>query len=380
MIRARPFGLELRIGAGWLLSYLFIAASLVLWYAMPDVPALPPAAVFFAIVAVPALLLPAVVAHELAHALVARRRGAVVHIVDLRLMGVPAHSDVAGRAPATEALVAVAGPAVSGVLGVIALGVGLVVERAGTEAGSLAAWTCICLAAGNLLLAAVSMYPGAPMDGGQLVHAIARSTTRDPATAARRTAVVGVAAGWLVMIVGLAVALTVDATAGLWLALMGWFLGRASRLARAQDQLIRLTAGLDVRDALLQEVAVVSPGLTLDTLMAQNQLTSGPDVYPVKQGDTLLGVIDLRDVRALPAKRRMELRVTDRMRPVASLRSVREDQDLWDAVALLEQGRLGALLVVDHLDPAHLLGLVTRASVTRLLRSRHVPMPDDRLP
>jgi len=352
----------------------------VLWYAMPDVPALPPAAVFFAIVAVPALLLPAVVAHELAHALVARRRGAVVHIVDLRLMGVPAHSDVAGRAPATEALVAVAGPAVSGVLGVIALAVGLVAERAGTEAGSLAAWTCICLAAGNLLLAAVSMYPGAPMDGGQLVHAIARSTTRDPATAARRTAVVGVAAGWLVMIVGLAVALTVDATAGLWLALMGWFLGRASRLARAQDQLIRLTAGLDVRDALLQEVAVVSPGLTLDTLMAQNQLTSGPDVYPVKQGDILLGVIDLRDVRALPAKRRMELRVTDRMRPVSSLRSVREDQDLWDAVALLEQGRLGALLVVDHLDPAHLLGLVTRASVTRLLRSRHVPMPDDRLP
>jgi len=218
------------------------------------------------------------------------------------------------------------------------------------------------------------------MDGGQLVHAIARSTTRDPATAARRTAVVGVAAGWLVMIVGLAVALTVDATAGLWLALMGWFLGRASRLARAQDQLIRLTAGLDVRDALLQEVAVVSPGLTLDTLMAQNQLTSGPDVYPVKQGDILLGVIDLRDVRALPAKRRMELRVTDRMRPVSSLRSVREDQDLWDAVALLEQGRLGALLVVDHLDPAHLLGLVTRASVTRLLRSRHVPLPDDRLP
>ena len=108
-------------------------------------------------------------------------------------------------------------------------------------------------------------------------------------------------AGWLVMIAGLGVALTSDTTAGLWLTLMGWFLGRASRLARAQDQLIRLTAGLDVGDALQQDVAVVSSGLTLDTLLAQNQLTGGPDVYTVKQGDVLLGVIDIRDVRAIPA-------------------------------------------------------------------------------
>ena len=59
---------------------------------------------------------------------------------------------------------------------------------------------------------------------------------------------------------------------------------------------------------------------------------------------------------------------------------MREDQDLWDAVALLEQGRSSALLVVDPLDPSHLLGLVTRASVTHLLRSRRVPLPGDTLP
>ena len=380
VMRVRAVGLDVRIGAGWLLSYLLIASSLVLWFAMPDVPRMPPIATFLAIMAVPALLLPAVVAHELAHALVARRRGAIVHVVDLRLMGVPVQSDVAGRAPATEALVAVAGPAVSGILGLLALGIGALAERAGAEAGVLVAWVCTCLAAGNLLLALVSLYPGAPMDGGQLVHAIARRSTRDPAAVARRTAVVGVASGWVVMVVGLGIALTVDATAGLWLTMLGWFLGRASRLARAQDQLIRLTAGLDVRDALQQDLAVVSPGLTLDTLLAQNQLTNGPDVYTVKQADVLLGVIDIRDVRAIPARHRTELRVADRMRPVASLRSVREDQDLWDAVALLEQGRSAALLVVDPLDPGHLLGLVTRASVARLLRSRRAPVPHDRLP
>jgi Zn-dependent protease len=380
MTRLRIVGLDVRIGAGWLLSYLLIAGSLVLWFEMPDVPRLPSVATLIAVVAVPALLLPAVVAHELAHALVARHRGAIMYVVDLRLMGVPASSDVAGRAPATEALVALAGPAVSGVLGLVALGVAALASHAGTDTGALVAWTCTCLAAGNLLLAAVSLYPGAPLDGGQVVHAVARWSTPDAAIAARRTATVGVVAGWLVMIGGLGVAFNVDTTAGLWLIVMGWFLGRASRQARAQDQLIRLTAGLDVGDALQQDVAVVSSGLTLDTLLAQNQLTSGPDVYTVKQGDVLLGVIDIRDIRAIPARRRMELRVADRMRPLASLRSVREDQDLWDAVTILEQGRLAALLVVDPLDPGHLMGLVTRASVTRLLRSRRARLPDDSRP
>ena len=147
------------------------------------------------------------------------------------------------------------------------------------------------------------------MDGGQLVHAIARRTTPDPAAAARRTAAVGVAAGWAVMIGGLGVALIVDTTAGLWLTLMGWFLARAARRARSQDQLIRLTAGLDVRDALQQDTPVVSPGLTLDTLLAQNQLTHGPDVYSVQQGDALLGIVTIRDVRATRAQQRTRMRV-----------------------------------------------------------------------
>jgi len=378
MMHIRPFGLEVRIGGGWLLSYLLIAGSLVLWYPLPDIPRLPPVVLSLAILAVPVLLLPAVVAHELAHALVARHRGAPVHAIDLRLMGVPLAGDVADRTPGTEALVAIAGAVVSAVLGLVALGIGSIADGAGTDAGAMVAWVCTCLAVGNLMLAAVSMYPGAPMDGGQLVHAIARRSTPDPAVAARRAATVGVGASWLVMVAGVGIAVSVDITAGLWLMLTGWFLGRASRLARAQEQLIRLTAGLDVRDALQQDVAVVSPGLTLDTLLAQHQLTSGPDVYPVQQGDTLLGVIDMRDVRAVPARHRTEMRVSDRMRPLASLRSVRGDQELWDAVAILERGRLGALVVVDPLDPSHLTGLVTRASVTRLLRTRRAPLPDDR--
>ncbi len=370
MISGRAFGIPVRISPGWLSSYLLIAASLVLWFGLPGAVDTAPAVRFLAVLAVPVLLLPAVVAHELGHALTARRRGVAVSEIDLRLIGVAAPGDHGDRDPATEALVALAGPAVSAVIGVVTLVIAIVAERTDTETAALVSWVATCLATGNLLLAAVSLYPGAPMDGGQVVHAVARRISVDPATATRRTATVAIAAGWSVMGAGLLVAITVDPTAGLWLTLMGWFLGRASRLARSQDRLMRLTEGLDVGDALQRDMPVVSPYLTLDTLVDQDQLSGGPGVYPVRQGTTLLGIIDVQDIRAVPAKQRTQLRVQDRLRPLSSVRSVREDQELWDAVTILEQGRLRALLVVDPHDPAILLGLVTRASVMHLLRAR----------
>ncbi len=84
---------------------------------------------------------------------------------------------------------------------------------------------------------------------------------------------------------------------------------------------------------------VVSPYLTLDTLVDQDQLSGGPGVYPVRQGETLLGVIDVQDIRAVPAKQRTELRVQDRLRPLSSVRSVREDQGALGCGVILEQGR-----------------------------------------
>ncbi len=351
MISVRVFGVELRLGAGWLLSYLLIAASLVLWFGVPDPAQLSAGGRLVAVIAVPVLLLPAVVMHELGHAFMARHRGVDISTVELRLIGIPAHGDHAARDPGTEALVAVAGPAVSVCIGAAALALVVLAGRSHSEATILLGWVCMCLAAGNLLLAAVSLYPGAPMDGGQLVHAIARRVSRDPATAARWTGAVAIGAGWTVMIAGLFVAINVDATAGLWLTLTGWFLGRASRLARSQDRLMRLTEGLDVGDALQRDMPVVSPFLTLDTLLDQDHLAGGPGIYPVHQGEALLGVIDVRDIRSVPAKQRTELRVRDRLRPLSTVRSVRDDQGLWDAVSLLERGRARALFVVDRRDP-----------------------------
>jgi CBS domain-containing protein len=82
-----------------------------------------------------------------------------------------------------------------------------------------------------------------------------------------------------------------------------------------------------------------------------------------------VGVIDLRDVGG-EGRSGTAVRVADRMRAIERVQVVTEDQRLWDAVAILERDRVSAVPVVASDDRGHLLGLVTRQAVQRLVRAR----------
>lgn len=362
---------QVRATRGWLVTYLLLVTTLVLWRELPEGHLGSPVERAIAVLLVPALLLPTVVAHELAHVLVARRLGVPIREVDLRVVGMTREY---GRVPGPggQARIALAGPLVSLLLGLASLGVTLALE-AGEGPLMLAAWTVGCVAIANLVLGLASLYPGYPMDGSDVVHALVWRLTGSRRRASRAVVEVGVLAGWAVMLTGLAVALRVDPTGGMWLTLLGWALGRIARNARDQDRLVEMVADLTVADATEREVAVVAPTLTLDTVVAQHRLVDGPGMFPVIASGALLGVLDMRDV-GRAGRPGTEARVADRMRPIERVRVVTEGQRLWDAVAILERDRVGAVPVVAPGDRTRLQGLVTRSAVQRLLRARATRM------
>jgi CBS domain-containing protein/Zn-dependent protease len=361
-------GIRIRATAGWLVTYLLLVATLVLWRGLPDAGVGTAETRLLAIVLVPLVLLPTVVLHELAHLVVARWSGSTSDTIDLRLVGMARGRPTSPAGPMGQARIALAGPVASLLMGAVLLLLARAVET-GPAIDPLLGWTLGCVALGDLILGAASLYPGRPMDGADVVHAIAWRVTGSRSRAARVTSVTGVLAGWMVMLTGLFVAARIDTTAGLWVALLGWSLGRVSRNARDQDRLIDLVAGLNVSDAIQRDVAVVVPTLTLDTVLAQHRISEGPGVYPVVRQGALLGILDVRDVGGA-GRPGTELRVSDKMRSLERLHVVTEGQRLWDAVAILEGDGVSAVPVVASDDRHRLLGLVTRSSVVRLLRER----------
>src|SRR4051794_33989859 len=113
-----------------------------------------------------ACLLGSVLLHELGHALTARRFGIGVRGITLELLGGWTEMDRDAPTPRTDALVSLAGPAVSLVLG----GIGTVATLAlpdRTAAGQIA----FQLAASNILVAIFNVLPGLPLDGGRALRA-----------------------------------------------------------------------------------------------------------------------------------------------------------------------------------------------------------------
>ncbi len=359
--------IHIRATRGWLVTYLLLVTTLVLWRDLPEGHLGSPVERTLAVLLVPVMLLPTIVAHELAHLLVARGLGARLREIDLRVVGM-SRGYGSAPGPGGQARVALAGPSVS-----LLLGLGLLAVTMGLEARegplALAAWTVGCVAIANLVLGLASLYPGYPMDGSDVVHAIAWRVTGSRRRASRAVVQVGVISGWVVMLTGLGVALRLDASAGMWLTLLGWALGRIARNARDQDRLVEMVADLTVGDATERDVAVVTPTLTLDTVVAQHRLAEGPGMFPVMASGALLGVIDMRDV-GRAGRPGTDVRVADRMRPIERVRVVTEGQRLWEAVVILERDRVGAVPVVAPGDRTRLLGLVTRSAVQRLLRAR----------
>src|SRR3954452_2502468 len=175
--------------------------------------------------------------HELGHAIVARRNGIGVIGIDLWLFGGVAKLTRDSESPGEEFRVAAAGPAVTAVIAVLCLGGvaatshwgeavdSFVHEDGTTPLLALMSWLGVI----NIWLLGFNLLPGFPLDGGRMARAIAWKLTGDRHRATRLAGRLGQGLAYLLMGLGLFLAVSADPFAGLWLIVLGWFLSSGAR-------------------------------------------------------------------------------------------------------------------------------------------------------
>jgi Zn-dependent protease len=247
-------------------------------------------------------LLGSVLLHELGHALTARRYGIGVRGITLELLGGYTEMDRDAPTPRVDALVSLAGPAVSLVLGGLASAAAYALPDR-TVAGEIA----FQLAASNVLVAIFNVLPGLPLDGGRALRAGLWALIKDRNRATEFAAWAGrgiaVLTGLLVLtlyrlnlltVFGLVFILLVAFT--LWQGA-----GQSIRLAR----MTRRFPLVDLR-TLARPLFAVPSG----TPLAEAQRRAGVadragDVLAVADADgRLVALVDAAGAAAVPAERR----------------------------------------------------------------------------
>jgi Zn-dependent protease len=299
-------------------------------------------------------LLGSIFIHEAAHAVVAVRYGVPVKSITLWLLGGVAQLEKEAPTPAAEARIAGVGPLTSVIVGVVLLTVGFGMDVIGV-APALGA-TLLWLGGLNMLLAVFNVLPGAPLDGGRLLHAWLwnRSGSRARATAGASKAgrFLGIAVG----IVGLAQLFSGN-LGGLWTAAIGWFLYTAA----GQEAIAgRLAAALDGKT--MSDIMSPLPKTVTDWSLVSD-LLSRPErperLMAVDFGGSPTAVVTLPELARAAAGNRTndaELRLRDLSLP----QLVRISADS-DAASMLRQQGTRFIVTIDDAP----VGVVTSTEVDR---------------
>jgi Zn-dependent protease/CBS domain-containing protein len=362
----RLAGIDLAIHPSWLVIAFLVTYSLAEFQLPAEVPGWSTLTYWLVGAATAMLFFASVLAHELSHAIVARRLGLRVEGITLFIFGGATSIDEDSRTPREEALIAIAGPAMSVLIGVVLLGLNLVIDQ--PQLGALIGWLGFI----NILLGIFNLIPGFPMDGGRVLRAILWRLRGDRLKATRNAALVGRLFAYLLIGFGVFLALRPGGSifSGLWLALIGWFLSNAAEATMAQAGVEHSLRGVRVRDAMELDPPAVSPNEPVADLVQERLLRGEDRSFLVRHDDGgLAGIVTLGDVRRLPRDAWPGVRVTDIMTRFADLATIGPDAPMADALRLLQEREIGQLPVVDD-DDRNPVGMVTRRGILRLLEAR----------
>ena len=361
---ARIFGIPIYLHSSWFVIFVLYTLMLTTRSAVAS-PEWTQTQQWTMALATSILFFGSVLFHELAHSVVALHYRIPVTSITLFVFGGVARI---ARDPARaieEFLIAAAGPlssyVLAGAFGLVALG-----TRAGTVVHEGSSWLSLI----NFWLATFNLVPGFPLDGGRILRSIVWGLTGNFTRATRAAARSGEAIAYLMMALGLGIALfgreNGGVFEGVWLAFIGWFLLNMARQSYAQATTQEALQGLTVADVMTPEAPTVARDISLEEY-SQEVTRSKCRTHLVVADGQLAGLMTIEALKAVPQSDWAGTSVQAVMLPRGNVHWAAPEET---ALALMERMRQDNLQEMAVVASDRVVGLVTLESVTQAVQIR----------
>ncbi len=364
------------VGFNWSLLVIF---WLITWslaaYEFPDAhPGHPDASYWAAAILTAVVFFGCLLAHELGHAVMARRLGMRVEGITLWLFGGVAKLGGEATTPEADLRVGAVGPAISlaaaGAFGLVAL----TLDRTGASGLVVAvpAW----LARINLILAVFNLVPAYPLDGGRVLRALLWRRHGDRLRATAAAARAGRTFAYLLIGLGLVDFAAGASAGGLWFVFLGWFLLAAARAEEASVVARELLGGMRVRDVMSPDPVVAPAAITVAELLDRYALRHRFSAFPlVDDGGGLVGLLTLSRLKGVPPARRHLTTAASVACPLSEVPLADPDEAVVDLLERMAGCADGRALV---LDGGRLVGIVSPTDIARILQAASLREPEPR--
>ena len=356
-------GVEIGLDYSWFIIFFLVTWSLAAYNFPNSHPGWPATLYWILGVFTSILFFGSVLAHEMAHSLVARSTGVPVRNITLFIFGGAAHLSREPRSARDEFLMALAGPATSLGIGAV-FGLSYFAVRTVSEPlAALTGW----LSAINFILALFNLIPGFPLDGGRVLRAIIWAVSRNLKTATQIATIIGRAIAFLFIFAGIWMIFKGNWPNGLWTAFIGWFLENAASSSYRQLALKDMLQGHTAKEIMNTDCPSVSKTLTLVQLVHDYILPTTRRCFPVVDGGSISGIITLHNVKEIPKEMWSTTSVADAMIPAGRMITVKPDDGLFEVFEQLTSEDVNQLPVLEN---GNVVGMVARDTVLAFIRAK----------
>ncbi|WP_440949405.1 CBS domain-containing protein [Methanosphaerula subterraneus] len=301
-----------------------------------------------------------VLVHEIAHSLIAKRRGIRINNITLFLFGGVSSMEEGTPDPKVELPMALAGPLTSLGLGILSIGIiyliPLVIGAPGIAGVLVFLFAYLGLL--NVILFAFNLLPAFPMDGGRVLRAYLAQ--RMPVTQATRIASeIGKAFAIFFGIFGFLAFNPI-------LIIIAFFIYIGASQESSAVRYTSLLQDLTLGAVMSTPVMTVSPQTQVPVMLEQMYATKHLG-FPVIDRGMVVGMITLSDLHRASPIDRDALQVRDLMtRQVVSLPP---QAPVAEALRVMSEKNIGRIPV---LEDGNLVGLVTRTDIIKVMQLREI--------
>jgi len=361
----RIFGIH--VGLNW---SLLVVAALIAWsLASSLLPSASPGhtsgAYWTAGVVSAFVFLASLLAHELAHSVVATRRGVKVEGITLWLFGGVSRFSSDTASPGAQAVITFVGPLTSLVLGAVfyVLSVAL---GGGAHPGLLAA-TLSWLGYINISLGVFNLVPAFPLDGGRLLQSLIWLRTGDRLRATRIAARIGMLFAYLLIAYGLATFIFAGSLiGGVWLVFLGWFLLSAARSEETGGLIRQALSGMTVAQVMTPNPVQAPDDISVEDALHGYVLASRHSTFPTHDAaGRLSGLLTLTALKNVAPAARPTTLIKEIICPLDKVSTAGSADPITNLLAVSDGCSEGRTLVVDG---GRLVGIISPSDINRLLQ------------
>lgn len=312
------------------------------------------------------IILISILLHELTHSLVAQKYGLIVSEIELFLFGGVSKIDKEPETPKSEMVIAIVGPLSSLIIGFSFL---MVVFLSPIILSPIIYVSLLYTGISNIGLGLFNLIPAFPIDGGRVLRAFLWYRRRDILSATKTASRVGSFFAYGLMVYGVLQAFLFGFFNGFWLVLIGSYLNRQTKQAYIQVKNEALLSTLYAKEMM----SIPHLEIPFDTLISdamKNYFMIYKRLYfSVIQGDTIVGVVHINDIKKIPQNQRHQYIVGYVMRKASGFPSIDERETGKEVMRKLVLAKNNPrLVVVKETNNDYVLGFIGEDEIISTIR------------